>query len=123
MSLLERAKADIQQITTNSDEWGVSMVLTAPNSATITIKGLHTKHNIRFDTDGNQINSLNAHVSFSEAVLVGYPVRNTNGQVDLIRHKVAVADSTGVVKNYMIKEAYPDETIGLIVCVLDSYIP
>jgi hypothetical protein len=41
--------------------------------------------------------------------------------VALQGHKVAVADSTGVVKNYVVREQYPDETIGLIVLILGTY--
>ncbi len=122
MGLIEQIKADIEQITSNLDEFGVELTLVAPTAETVTITGLHTKHNINFDTDGNKINSLNAHASFSEKFLTdaNYPVRNADGEVDLKRHRLSAKDSTGIVKHYVINETWPDETIGLIVCVLDA---
>ena len=123
MSLLDTAKASIQRITTDTNGFGVSMVMIAPDGTTKTVTGLHTKHHINVDTDGDQVNSKNAHISISEAVLtsVGYPVRNADQEVNLKGHRVNVADSTGIVKNYVIQEWFPDERIGLIVCILGDY--
>lgn len=123
MSLLDTAKASIKRITTDTNGFGVSMVLIAPSGATVTIAGLHTKHHINVDTDGNPVNSKNAHVSISEEVLtaLGYPVRNADREVNLKGHRVNVADSTGMVKNYVIQEWFPDESVGLIVCILGDY--
>lgn len=124
MGLIDKAKADIEQITSNLNEWGVSMVLTAvPGLESVTIVGLHTKHRILIDTDGNFVNTKNAHISVSEKFLTeaGYPVRNGSGEVSLINHRVSVKDSTGLVKEYVITEAFPDETIGLICCILGDY--
>jgi len=69
------------------------------------------------------MNVKNAHISFSEALLtdVSYPVRNINGEVQLRGHKITTKDSTGVDKNYIITENFPDETIGMIVCILGDY--
>lgn len=123
MSLLDTAKASIKRITTDTNGFGVSMVLIAPSGATATVAGLHTKHHINVDTDGATVNSKNAHVSISEEVLtaLGYPVRNADREVNLKGHRVNVADSTGVVKNYVIQEWFPDESVGLIVCILGDY--
>jgi len=123
MSLIAQAKADILSITTNSDEWAVEITLTAPNADTITIKGLHTKHHMAVDTLGNPVSAKNAHISFSESLLTDedYPCRNAAGEVDLKGHRVSVADSTGTAKEYTIRQWHPDETIGLIKCLLDDY--
>lgn len=122
MGLIAQIKADIEQITSNSNEFGVELTLVAPEGQTATVTGLHTKHNINFDTEGNKINSLNAHASFSEKFLIDadYPVRNSEGEVDLKRHRLSAKDSTGIVKHYIINESWPDETLGLIVCILDT---
>ena len=42
-------------------------------------------------------------------------------EVDLIQHKVNFADSTGVVKNYIVRENIPDENLGLITLWLGDY--
>lgn len=124
MGLLEQAKADIKQITSDLDGWSVEHVLTTPDDVTsVTVNGLHTKHHLSVDTDGHNVNSKNSHSSFSEEVLTdaGYTVRNANGEVALINHKLTVKDSTGIDKQYVISEAFPDETIGLIVCILRDF--
>lgn len=123
MGLIAQAKADWQAITSNTDEWGVSMTLLAPTSETATIKGLHTKHHLGIDTEGRPVNTKNAHVSFSEKLLTdaGYPVRNAAGEVYLKDHRVTVKDSTGNDAIYVIRQWFPDETIGVIVCILDDY--
>lgn len=124
MGLLEQAKADIAQITSDLNGWSVEHVLTTPDAVTsVTVNGLHTKHHLGVDTEGQNVNSKNSHSSFSESALValGYPVRGASNEVNLIGHKVQVKDSTGIDKVYIISETYPDETIGLIVCILRDF--
>lgn len=123
MSLLDQAKADIQTITANSSEFGRSITFTAPDDSTATVIGLHSKHHLAINPDdGTPVNAKNAHISVSEALLTAasYPVRNASGEVNLKGHVVSVKDSTGLSKNYKIREWFPDETIGLITCILDS---
>lgn len=122
MGLIDQAKADIQQITSDLNGFGVSMTLLHPDGSTITIVGLHTKHHTSIDTDGNPINGKNAHIGFSEGLLVGYNVRNANGEVSLKGHVVTVNDSTETPKSYVIREWFPDETIGYISCILGDYV-
>ena len=124
MGLIDTINKDILKITTNLNEFGVEMTLTTPDDLiSELITGLHTKHHLAIDTDGNQVNSKNAHISFSESQLtaLSYPLRNANGEVDLKDHKVTVKDSTGLDKNYVIREWFPDETIGIIVCILGDF--
>lgn len=122
MSLLDQAKEDIQDITGSASEFGRSMVFVAPNNSQATVTGLHSKHYLGVDTDGNMINTKNAHVSISEHFLnlQNYPVR-VDGKVKMKGHKVTVVDSTGSSVTYKIREAFPNETIGLIVCILGDY--
>lgn len=124
MGLIDQAKKDIEQITSNLDGFGVEMTLTAPTSQSITIKGLHKKHHLGIDPEkGVAVNTKTASVSFSEKFLTdqGYPVRNSKGVVDLKKHLVDVKDSTGNSEKYIIEQWFPDETIGLIVCILGTY--
>lgn len=123
MGLLETAKQDIQNFTSNLEGFGVEITLTAPTAEVAIVNGLHTKHHLGYNTEGVQVNTKNAHVSISEQLLVdaGYPVRSASGEVNLTGHLVDVKDSTGLVKNYVIREWFPDETIGLIVCILGDY--
>jgi len=127
MSLIAQAKADWQEFTSDADAWGVLIAFKHPTTTqTATINGLHTKHHMGFDPmTGKQINSKNAHISVSEALLVaaGYPVRNANGELNLLKHIVTVKDSTGTDKKYVVRENYPDETVGMVVCILNDYKP
>lgn len=123
MGLIDNAKEDIENITSDLDGFAVEMKLTAPTGQIVDITGLHTKIHLGVNTEGEAVNSKKAHVSFSEKFLTdaNYPVRNSSGEVSIIKHLVDVKDSTGEIKNYRIQEAYPDETIGLIVCILEDY--
>lgn len=120
MGLIEQAKSDIARFTSNDREFGIELILTAPDGETATINGLHTKHHLSVDTDGNIVNAKNAHIAFSETILEGYPLR-INGEVNLNNHRISAKDSTGVLKHYKIKQWFPDETVGLIVCILQDY--
>ena len=126
MSILDLAKADIKKITSDLNGFAVSMTFIAMDydDTTATINGLHTKHHIGINPEtGAIINSLNAHISFTEALLteLGYPVRNDNGEVAMRNHKVIVKDSTGIEKTYLIRENFPDETLGFIVLMLEAF--
>lgn len=120
MSLLERAKRDIERITSNLDGFARTATFFAPTGEEATVNILHTKHHLGFDAEKQKwANTKNAHLSVSEKFLTdaGYPVR-TNGLVNLLHHKVKVNDSTGTECIYNIDQWFPDETIGLIMCIL-----
>lgn len=101
---------------------------TASGSQTINITGWAVKVSGSFDSDGNQVNTKNVHITIDESVLtsLGYPVRtNKKGipEVDLIGHKVNYVDSSGFLKNYIVRENFPDENLGLINVGLGDYKP
>ena len=120
--LIEQAKGDWQRFSSDLNGWGVEITLTAPTAEVANIAGLGTNHHIGIDTDGNPINTKNAHITISEQLLVdaGYPVR-VNNEVSLLQHRVSYKDSTGVTKEYVIEETFPDETIGMITCILNDF--
>jgi hypothetical protein len=120
-SLLDQAREDIKQITSNLNDFAIPATFTAPTAETKDINVIHSKHHTSIDTDGRRVNSKNASLSFSESLMVGYPVRDNKGEVNLKGHLVQVPDSTGVVKTYSINQWYPDETLGLIVCIIGDY--
>lgn len=122
-NLLNRARKDAKKYITKGGFQDDIKLSNPDNSFVLDITGWVTKHWINFDTDGNPANSKNAHVCLDEETLLnlGYPVRNSNEEIDLFKHKVSTKDSSGVVKNYVINEWYPDETLGLIVCILGDF--
>lgn len=119
MGLVALAQAHWKAFSSNQTTgFGVSITLAVPvgqGSQSITIGGLHTVHHLNVDTMGNITNAKNAYIGISEDLLTGYPVRNVNGKIDLKNHRISVANSTGISQLYFIKEAWPDETVGLIV--------
>lgn len=117
MSVLDLAKRDLRKYTTDTNGFAVSIVFEALNYAedTATITGLFTEHYIGVNPDNGQvINSQNAHISFYKELLteVDYPTDTPS----LRNHKVTV--NGGV---YLIREQFPDNTLGYIVCMLESY--
>jgi hypothetical protein len=126
MGLFEQAQKDAAFITSNSASgFGIQLFLQEPSGQTATINGIHTKHHLGIDTEGNMVNSKKAHVCFSEQVLLLanplYPVRNSKGEVSMAKHKVTVKDSTGSDKQYVALQWFPDEAIGVITCILGDY--
>lgn len=122
-SLIELAKRDAKRFVTNGG-FEEPLTIATPNGVlTIALTGWATKHHISFDADGNQINAKNVHVTLNEELLttLGYPVRNARGEVNLMGHLVSFADSSKVIKNYIVRENYPDEVLGLIVLILGDY--
>ena len=123
MGLTQQAKDDWQRFTSDPDLFGISIDFEALTLEKATVVGLANKHNIGIDSEGNLMNSKNAHVSVAEKLLTdtGYPVRNADGEVDIKGHRVDYIDSTGVSKKYVIQESFPDETVGMIVCILGDF--
>jgi hypothetical protein len=123
MGLLDIARKDIALITSDLSGFGESVALENPQTQEIEITGLHSKHHLGIDTDGARVNSKNAHISFSEQNVIdaGLTIRNNSGEVNLKGWKVRCKDSTGYVKLYVIREWFPSETTGLIVCILDDF--
>jgi hypothetical protein len=122
MGILDLAKRDIEQITTNLDGFAVNMTFVTPDEQTTAeIKGTTAKHNLGFDTEGLPVSEINANVSVSEETFIkaGYPVRDGDNRVSLLNHRVTVKDSSGADNDFVVREQFPDETIGLIVLVLN----
>lgn len=121
-SVLDRARVDAQRIIT-SGGFEVDITLTPPlPDSPLAVKGLASKHWIDIQTDGIDANTKNTHITIVEKDLTdnAYPVRDGNDQVNMEGHQVDYIDSTGTSKSNTIIEAYPDETLGLIVAILND---
>lgn len=122
-NILQAAKADaLKYITAGGFE--EEILITAPDGTlSLQINGYATKHHINFDTDGNPVNSKNVHICIGETDLAAnnYPVRNAKGEVALRDHLVTFKDSSGLDRNYIVTEVLPDETLGLITCILSDF--
>lgn len=133
MGLIAEIQDDIREITSNDAEFGVPIEFIAPTGETATITGLHTRHHLaieqkegnfsqQYGTLSTRANTINADISFSELLLsdTGYPVR-VSGEVDLKNHKCKARDNSGQLRTYTVMEWFPDETVGLIVCILSDF--
>ncbi len=121
MGLIDQINEDIKNIASNLNDFGVQIILIRPNNQEFIINGIHTKHHLGIDTDGNMVNSKKASIAFSESLINTFSIRNSFNEVDLRGYKINVKDSTGILKNYIVQQWFPDETIGLIVCILEDY--
>lgn len=122
----DRAKADWQTITTDKNGWGNDITLTHSDGVqTIVVTGITSKHHIGIDTDGNLMNVKNAHISFSEQLVIdgSFPIRNTEGNVYMENYRATFKDSKGDDITYVIREWFPDEKLGVILCLLGDYKP
>ena len=120
---MDQIRLDALAITTNANEFGAPIVFVAPGGQTVTINGRTKKIHLRFDYEGNAVNAKDASITVAEKALVdaGYVVRNANSEVNLYNHKVSWVDSTGASATYAIKQTFPDESVGLIVCILGDF--
>lgn len=126
-SLFDIIKRDAKHII-NKGGYHIDIQMTTKDGdKTVNITGWAVKVSGSFDSDGNQVNTKNVHVTIDEDALIklGYPVRTNKkkgiAEVDLVGHKVCFKDSTGELKNYQVRENIPDENLGLITLWLGDY--
>lgn len=119
MNIYELAKIDAQRITGNPNEFGVALTITPPEGEGKVVYGTATKHHLSYDTEGTAISSMRTSCTFSEAnsIAAGLNIR-TNNKVDLKKWKVKYTDMAGIEATYIVNDTFPDEMLGLIVCIL-----
>lgn len=128
MKLFDLIKRDAKRFV-NSGGYDVNIEMITPDGTkTANITGWAVKVAGSFDSDGNQVNTKNVHCTIDEKSLLdlGYPIRTSKKgieEVDLKFHKVNFVDSTGTMKNYIIRENVPNENLGLITIWLGDYKP
>lgn len=106
---------------TGGFEEDIEMV-TPDNSIIINFKGIHSKHNETYDSEGNKVNSVTAHIAAVRETLeeLNYPYRNSKGKVDFNGHKVNVSDGFEI-KNYVVTEFRPSDTFGVYILLLGDH--
>jgi hypothetical protein len=126
MGLLEQARADARKILGDLAGWATMLTFTSPMGEITTINGTFFKRTIPvMGGDGTPMNARHIHITFAEAEMIEsyYEIRNDAGKVDLKDHLVSCADSTGVTHTYIIREWHPDETLGIVRCMVGDYAP
>lgn len=126
MSLQEQIILDVARITSDPNGFNVpvSFIATTGETAQIYAPGNEIGRKIDSGT-GVIVNSKNASIVFSEMVLLAanpdYPVRNAGKEISMVGHRISFPNSTGEVKNYIVQETPPDETVGLITLLLGDF--
>ena len=119
--MIETAQAAVKRIRMDPNGFTKSLQFTAADGITMaTIRGMSAVIHLGVDNQGEFVNTRKAHISFSESSLsdTGFPVRDLNGTLIIKGNRVDVIDSTGEIEQYVIREIYPDEAVGLLVCML-----
>ena len=120
-NLLDRAKKDAIRIITNG---GFETEITLTKGlVSVETKGLAPSTHLTFDSDGLAVNTSKRRVCVSETDLVdkGLTVRNAKNDVYLVGVLLSFADNSGVTKTYVVGENWADNTLGVIVLILEKY--
>lgn len=123
MSILSLARADWERFSQSAFDLDVIFRVSYETGAeTATIKALFAEISQPIETDGNWVIADIARLTFSENLLKtenpAYPIRNTGGLVAMNQQKITVTNSAGIILDLVIKNAYPDSTVGMITCDL-----
>lgn len=123
MSLAERVILDTQRITSNSNEFATPATFISPGGQTIEVLGIKKIHHTALDDMGSVINAKQAAISVAETQFTdqGHSIRNSKGVVSILDYKVYLTASNGDVQSYKVQSTYPDETFGVITCILTQH--
>lgn len=124
MGMIETAQAAVKRIRTDPNGFTKTIQFIATDGiTTATIRGMSAVIHLGVDNQGEFVNTRKAHISFSESSLsdTGFPVRDSSNTLILKGNRVSVIDSTGQAEQYVIREIYPDEALGLLVCMLGDF--
>lgn len=125
-AITQRIRKDAQRIVEGL--FSVELTITAKDLngdvlPEFTIQGLATRHRQNYDPDsGLPIIGLSNHCSFSELTVneFGIITRNSKNEIIVKGWLVSWTDAIGLVQ-YKIEEPAPDETVGIIKCILGEY--
>lgn len=119
---LEFVQDDIQRIM--NDKFTEIITFEAPDETSVQIRGFVSKHNLSIDpSNGLPVNTRNAHISVFENNLIdaGYTTRNADNEIELYGHKVTFSLFERSL-TFLINEAQPSDTQGVVVCTLGEYV-
>ena len=126
MGLMDQILQDVKRITTDaSGGFAIPVTfLSKDGLSTVTVNVIHSRIHLAVNTEGEFVNMQKAHISVSELALneAGYTTRDSNNNCILKDHRVTLTDiTTKVSTKFIIKQVFPDETTGLIVCILNDF--
>jgi hypothetical protein len=120
--MLETARADARKIV--SDPAGATSEMTFVSEGgahTAVIWGLDAVTHYNY-SEAMTVNTQNGRVTISEQELVdkGYPTRDARGDINLTGGTVSLADANGTIRRYLIEQAHPDNTLGMVTLIVGN---
>lgn len=120
--LLQAARGDFRKIISSGGFEEDIELINSDGSVTVNIKGIHAKRAQMYDTEGNPVDSIVAHVTVMKQVLdeLNYPYINSKGKLDFNGHRVNVKDFS-TIRNYVVNQFNPSDTFGAVVLILGNH--
>lgn len=125
MGLIDLAKDDAKEITSDLDGFAVEITVTDKDGRTEVVNGTSARHNMDFDEAGVASSGAQAHCTIHEGILsdAGFTVRDSENLVSVKGWLVSFRNSAGQMIDYIVMEQIADETVGLIPMILGEYTP
>lgn len=127
MGLREQAAADLQGITEDEDTgFGWTIRVTDPDGKAADVVGLANDVHTTIDPDtGQAVTGRNASVAISLRTLEreGLGMPRSIADSGSKPWRVAFRDLQGTLHFFKVQEALPDRSLGVVVCLLESYTP
>lgn len=128
MGLLEDIQEDVRDILSDEEDFALPVTFTSNTNPTVIVVcgALAFRHSLVVDSNtGLLVNGKNARITVSELSLsqLNYPVRNDANAVAMKDHIVSWTDASKQTRTYIVTQQFPDESTGLILLELGTYIP
>lgn len=117
MGLTTLSQEQFKRLSSNTNEFGIAITLTAPDDTVLVVNGFETLHHTSYTAEGDLADTKISSVSFSLGFLedVSYPFI-VNSEADFNEHKVTVQG-----KDYIVSKFYPDLKLNMVVLILGEW--
>lgn len=127
MNLRQQANADLEAILGDASAgFGWAISVTSPAGVTAALTGFSTDIGHVLDpSTGTMVAGRRASVALSIAklALAGLGIPRGVSDQSAKPWVVVFADIAGVTRTFKVTESMPDQAIGIVTCILESYVP
>ena len=126
MALRDIANADLREIVNDDDTGGVDCVITDPNGATASFKVFYNDIHQSIDPGtGDIVTGRQSTIAVLINELIDEGFDGIEGVVDSDSKPwlVTISDANGVSYTHKVAESYPDNSIGIMVLMLEIWEP
>jgi hypothetical protein len=126
MGLREQAAADLRTILTDEQGFGWPITLVPPDGRSLELVGFSTDVSMMIDPEtGMAVSGRTASVALATSVLteagLGLPQAVPDGNRK--PWTIAFKDIGGCPWTFKVRDARPDRALGIVVCMLEHYLP